>query len=73
MVDDKTPTILNQVDKIGLDFQKTFGSKFDSIIILVKTTILVNFCKFHFFPGERVVGVGAACEIDFTLTKMAFL
>ena len=37
MVDDKTPTILNQVDKIGLDFQKTFGSKFDSIIILVKT------------------------------------
>ena len=73
MVDDKTPTILNQVDKIGLDFQKTFGSKFDSIIILVKTTILVNFCRFHFFPGERLVGVGAACEIDFTLAKMAFL
>ena len=44
MVDDKTPTMFDRVDKIGPDFQKTFRSKFDSIKILEKTTISVNFC-----------------------------
>ena len=44
MVDDKTPAMFDRVDKIGPDFQKTFRSKFDSIKILEKTTISVNFC-----------------------------
>ena len=55
IIDDKAPIILARIDKIGSDFQKIFKTKFDSRKISAKPTALVNFCKFHFFPGK--VGV----------------
>ena len=49
IIDDKTPIILDRMDKIGSDFQKK-KTKFGSMKISSKPTVLVDFCKFHFFP-----------------------
>ena len=54
VIDDKTPIILEWIDKIGSDFQKIFRNKFGSMKIPAKPTVLVNFRKFrkfHFFSG----------------------
>ena len=53
IIDDKTPIIFDQVDKIGSDFQKMFKTEFSSMKISAKPSVSVNFCKFHFFSrGE---------------------
>ena len=51
ITDDKTPIILDRIDKINSAFQKMFKTKFVSMKISAKPTVLTNFYKFHFFPG----------------------
>ena len=55
-IDDKTPIFLDWIDKIGSDFKKMFKTKFGSMKISAKSTVLVNFCKFYFFAkgGEWI-------------------
>ena len=40
-IDDKTPKILDRIDKIGSDFQKMFKTKFGLMKISAKPTVLV--------------------------------
>ena len=51
IIDDKTPLIFDWIDKIGSNFQKMFKTKFGSMKISAKITVLVDFRKFHFFSS----------------------
>ena len=54
IIDDKSPIILDWIDKVGSDFQKMFKIKFGLMKISAKPTVLVNFCKCYFFSWGRV-------------------
>ena len=53
IINDKTPIIFDQIDKISSDFQKMFNIKFGSMKISAKPTVVVKFCKLHFFSREE--------------------
>ena len=54
IIDNKTPIIIDRIDKIGAAYQKMFKTKFGLIKISAKPTILVKFYKFHFFSRGGV-------------------
>ena len=47
IIDDKTPIIIDHIDKIVSDFQKRFKTKVASKKISTKPRVFVHFCKFH--------------------------
>ena len=49
IIDDKTSIIFDPIGKIGSDFQKISKTKFRSMKILAKSTVLIIFYEFHFF------------------------
>ena len=69
MVDDKTPIILDRIDKIGSDFQKMFNTKFGSMKISAKPTVLVNFCNFYFFSSAIDIKIPSTSGV---LTKTPY-